>query len=874
MVSEPNQNTINSKKMQGSTSVDIKINNNSNSISLFTFNSLIWFYNIGMAKLFGISFHERFRLLLNSITMPRSTTKLLVLSILVLTSALGYAAPDFNADLNGDTVVNSLDISKLASCFKQNPISNRACTPADVDNDGDIDQDDFNFVTTRIGEVYYERLFFSPGDSRYGRLIANEDLNDDGSLDFVFTDDNIQGSILVMLSNGDGSFQEQRYSDGYTHNSMFSNDMNGDGVLDLVTTAGGVSILLGNGNGGFQTPQRYGIDIGSGPMLSGDLNGDGALDIIVANIMNRNSLSVLLGNGDGSLQEQQNYDINLMPFLVFLDDMNGDHILDLLVTNSFSEDIEILLGNGDGSFRVQQSFVAGSSRRSILLSDINGDDIPDLMIVNRWGDENIWVLLGNGDGSFQEHHRFSVGNGPLFSVLGDLDGDKNIDLVVSSGSSGDLTVLLGNGDGSFQVQQRYDIGSTNSRSALLEDINNDNKIDIITFGYQSITILLGHGDGGFSQQQSIATGLDPISLAVADIDSDGILDLVLSNGTLLFGIGNGSFETVRNVAELMEIQSLALGDLNGDDILDLVVPDYLTRSFVVYFGNGDNSFQTGPLYYVGAGQAPQSVVLVELNGDGVLDLVIAIEDAHHGVGGVSVLLGNGDGSFQAEQRVVMGVSFAIKLGDLNSDGDLDLVFVSSTDSRLSMMLGNGDGSFQGEQLISTELEWYAPIFLGEVNGDGAIDIILNSGDMFINNGDGSFGPRQHLGINSVIALEDLNNDNTNDIILANGNILLGNGDGGFESGQPISSGGGSAVLGDLNGDAVVDLVFFGDGVSVMLGNGDGTYQATFPIGQYNRVPSVVLGDVNGNGRLDMLLVEDNVESHHDTVWIVPNRGQN
>jgi hypothetical protein len=163
-----------------------------------------------MSKLFKKSYYERFRLLLNRITIPKSTTKLLVISILALTSALVYTALDFNADLNGDTVVNSLDISELASCFKQNPISNRAFIHADVDNDGDIDQDDFNFVSTRIGEVYYERLFFSPGDSRYGRLIGNEELN-------------------------------------------------GDGALDLVTTAGGVSILLGNGNGGFQTPQRCGF---------------------------------------------------------------------------------------------------------------------------------------------------------------------------------------------------------------------------------------------------------------------------------------------------------------------------------------------------------------------------------------------------------------------------------------------------------------------------------------------------------------------------------------------------------------------------------------------------------------------------------------
>ncbi|MGD8910931.1 MAG: VCBS repeat-containing protein, partial [Chromatiales bacterium] len=458
----------------------------------------VWLFVTGGLILLGIRHSKGIR----AVSFKPIPRRWLLLA-LALISPLGFAAVDSNADLNGDAMVTSQDISLLASCFAQDPASNSACAPADVDEDGDIDVDDFSFVSARLGQAYPWTLYPIPSF--------------------------IAGEWPVSVTSG---------------------DIDGDGALDLVvanSASDDISVLLGHGDGGFQEQQRYAVGVSPGSVALGDVNGDGALDVVVAN-EESDDISLLLGQGDGGFQEQQRYAAGSRPESVALGDVNGDGALDAVVANGGSADISVLLGRDDGGFQEQLRYAAGGGPRSVALGDVNGDGALDLVVVNGW--EYISVLLGLGDGGFQEPQRFVVGHDPVSVALGDVNGDGALDVVVANFEGGDISVLLGRGDGGFQEQQSY-VTYNNPVSVALGDVNGDGALDLVVAncGYsdqKEITVLLGQGDGGFQEPRYIFVGNARFSVTLGDVNGDGALDLVVTQNTsnifILLGRGDGSFK--------------------------------------------------------------------------------------------------------------------------------------------------------------------------------------------------------------------------------------------------------------------------------------------------------------------------------------------
>jgi hypothetical protein len=375
-------------------------------------------------------------------------------------------------------------------------------------------------------------------------------------------------------------------------------------------------------------------------------------------------------------------------------------------------------------------------------------------------------------------------------------------------------------------------------------------------------------DGPLFGGAQFGTGSRPISVAIADLNSDGAPDLAVANSysddvSVLLGNGAGSFQAEQRFGTGWKPSSIAIADLNGDGAPDLAVATSENSEVSVLLGNGDGTFQAEQRF--GAGTWPSSIAIVDLNGDGAPDLAVANGRSDD----VSVLLGNGDGSFQTQQRFGTGrYPGSIAIADLNGDGAPDLGVVNLDSNDVSVLLGNGSGSFQAEQRVGAG-QHPTSIAITDLNGDGAPDLAVTNGasddvSVLMGNGAGGFQAEQRFGAGdgpSSVAIADLNGDGAADLAVANRSsddvsVLLGNGAGSFLAEQHFDAGSDpySIAIADLNDDGAPDLAVANldsSDVSVLLGNGAGSFLAEQHFGAGDGPTSVAITDLNGDGAPDL-----------------------
>ncbi|HEU4323433.1 MAG TPA: FG-GAP-like repeat-containing protein [Roseiflexaceae bacterium] len=338
------------------------------------------------------------------------------------------------------------------------------------------------------------------------------------------------------------------------------------------------------------------------------------------------------------------------------------------------------------------------------------------------------------------------------------------------------------------------------------------------------TLAASPAAGAFLPSSNLSTGAAPYSLAAADFNGDGQIDITtssLSTSSLsvLLGSGGGTFQAASGRAAGATTRAVLAGDFDADGAADLAAASSTTNSVRVLLGNGDGTFQTAAAYTVGSG--PSALAAADLNGDGTLDLATAnINASGNSLGSVSVLLGNGDGTFQAAANLTAGISpAAVAIADINGDTHPDLVVANQTSDTVSVLLGNGDGTFQAAANTAVGSSPRS-LAVADINHDGRRDVLVgNNGSASVSvllgqpSGTISATATYTVGLGpSSLALADTNRDGHTDLVSANTNssnltLRLGNGDGTFQAAATLSLGQTprAVIAQDLTGDGAVDL---------------------------------------------------------------------
>lgn len=667
-------------------------------------------------------------------------------------------------------------------------------------------------------------------------------------------------------------------------------DFNRDGRIDIATvnSANTVSVMLRMSNATFASPTTY--STGSSPfmLIAADLRRIGKVDVVTVNMPNGidqpGTISVLLGNGDGTLQPHVDYSVGDFPTGIVAGDFNHDGKTDLALSNEFDATVSILYGNGDGTFQQQVAVAVGSDPTSIAAGDFNGDGKSDL-IASCVGSGVVTVLLNNGGGRYTRVDSSTSLISPDRSlvVAGKFDASGKVDAVISSKVFSQLYLLKGNGDGTFNSPISLVSPSAGEIYTLIAaDVNQDGTTDLAygAAGPTAFSVLLGNGSGGFAKPISSPIAATA-SVALADVNGDGLLDLVtpqesLSSVALILGNGKGNF-SLRTTGNLSGTaygaNSTVVADFNGDGTLDLAVAEtnFPNGQVAVSPGKGHGTF-AAPIVSPLLSQAINNQDLMlsgDFNGDGKADLIVMDDYSM----GFQILLGNGDGTFQAPVDTKLNTTLNFSIGDCNGDGKTDVVVstVSNGQALISIYLSNGNGTFS---LATQYTEPSGGPVVADVNGDGRQDLVFVGNPVFVmlGNGDGTFqkpitGPVLTTSFSPLV--KDFTGDGIPDIVTGTYNgiaFLKGNGNGTFQS--PVYS---NSTISfccqmfseDVNGDGKLDLVNNGgQAVFVMTGNGDGTFQSPFSYGVNGQIYSgnVIGGDFNSDGFADIGVVFQNQTS--------------
>lgn len=352
----------------------------------------------------------------------------------------------------------------------------------------------------------------------------------------------------------------------------------------------------------------------------------------------------------------------------------------------------------NGAFSDPNSTSSSATSQNVVTGDLNGDGNQDMVSVTSTG---MMIQLGNGDGSFKAGVSYDNSTSTGYAVaLGDFNNDGILDAatggILSSGDSG-YTIRLGVGDGTFGALSTFDTDGTAVRSIAVGDMNNDGFHDIAVglqnAGFQKAGFRFSNGDGTFGAEQMIGATIGSASgvydIQLVDTNNDGWLDLagvgtLPGNLKVILGTGGGGYNTSSSISSGYGANLVRFKDLNGDGKLDAISGS--GTNALIHIGNGDGSFQAS-LTYAGGGTI-NNIQIADYNGDGTQDIITALSS-----GNISILSGNGNGSFAAASNFTMQLASVtgLALSDTNNDGVLDIITSNTTQGTAVRLAQTKDG---------------------------------------------------------------------------------------------------------------------------------------------------------------------------------------
>jgi len=609
------------------------------------------------------------------------------------------------------------------------PLGPMAVSAADMDEDGDPD-----LVTANDGQ-YSVTVLLNDGlgnlvdhydligvTANYPKGVVTGDLNSDGRPDIVVSDAYYGLSVLLMGRAGRiGELRKVRLeASGY--GSVLCRDVDDDGNLDILL-GGNVSLLLGDGSGGFGAPIRLAHERDSWTTAIGDLNGDGRRDIVVVNWL-ESTLSISIQNADHSFQFRGHVRTGFKPSGIALADLNRDGLDDIVVGSTHMSRVAVHLAMPGGEIGPPTYSESARSPRALVATDLSGDGVPDIAAVCQ---EGMALLTARGDGTFG-YRRDMVADDQVTGIaVADVDGDGRTDCV-STGINQGVAVWRASPSLEFERTTPF-LAQFATLSPVTADFDRDGRTDIAFLHRGShVRVCPALPAGGWDIGSAYPIGGRPSRAITGDWNRDGAPDLATTDEytntvSVLLNIGNGSFGPTVSLPVDKRPRSLVSGDFDGDGQLDLVTANFITEFneqnpvSSISFLKGLESGSFTAAVNIPAGRMPRDLATADFDGDGNLDIVLV--GWHNGV---TLLRGTGDGGFRTYHQDPDGMAYeSVAIGDLNGDGRPEIAAGSFEAGGVIVVLLDDHG-LPSERMSFGFGEWPGALKIADLDGDGRNDI--------------------------------------------------------------------------------------------------------------------------------------------------------